>query len=107
MLSAETAAAVADMMRTVVDEGTGTGAQVSGYEISGKTGTAERAVEGTSGYQEGNYMSSFMGFASTTDARAMCYITLDGTAAGSDAATPVFKTIMETALPALGIKPTR
>ena len=107
VLSAETAAAVADMMRTVVDEGTGTGAQVSGYEISGKTGTAERAVEGTSGYQEGNYMSSFMGFASTTDARAMCYITLDGTAAGSDAATPVFKTIMETALPALGIMPTR
>lgn len=107
VLSAETAAAVADMMRTVVDEGTGTVAQVSGYEISGKTGTAERAVEGTSGYQEGNYMSSFMGFASTTDARAMCYITLDGTAAGSDAATPVFKTIMETALPALGIKPTR
>lgn len=107
VLSAETAAAVADMMRTVVDEGTGVGAQIAGYEISGKTGTAERAVEGTSGYQEGNYMSSFMGFASTTDARAMCYITLDGTTAGSDAATPVFKTIMETALPALGIKPTR
>lgn len=107
VLSAETASAVADMMLTVVDEGTGAGAQVAGYEISGKTGTAERAVEGTAGYQEGNYMSSFMGFASTHDARCMCYITLDGTMAGSDAATPVFKTIIETALPALGIKPTR
>lgn len=107
VLSAETAASVADMMLTVVDEGIGSGAQIAGYEISGKTGTAERAMEGVMGYQENNYMSSFLGFASTRDARAMCYITLDGTAAGSDAATPVFKTIMEAALPALGIKPTR
>ena len=48
-----------------------------------------------------------MGFVSTSDPRAMCYLTLYGTAAGYDAATPVFRTIMETALPALGIKPTR
>ena len=105
--SEEAAAQVADMMRTVVDEGTGEGAQIAGYEISGKTGTAERAVEGQSGYQKGNYMSSFMGFVSTSDPRVQCYITLDGTAAGSDAATPAFKTIMEAALPALGIDPTR
>lgn len=107
VVSEETARAVADMMRTVVDEGTGKLAQVVGYEVSGKTGTAERASEGQNGYLEDNYMSSFMGFVSTSDPRAMCYITLDGTAAGSDAATPVFRTIMETALPALGIKPTR
>lgn len=107
VVSEETARAVADMMRTVMDEGTGKLAQVVGYEVSGKTGTAERASEGQNGYLEDNYMSSFMGFVSTSDPRAMCYITLDGTAAGSDAATPVFRTIMETALPALGIKPTR
>ena len=107
VVSEETARAVADMMRTVVDEGTGKLAQIVGYEVSGKTGTAERAAEGQNGYLEDNYMSSFMGFVSTSDPRAMCYITLDGTAAGSDAATPVFRTIMETALPALGIKPTR
>ena len=107
VVSEETARAVADMMRTVVDEGMGKLAQVVGYEVSGKTGTAERASEGQNGYLEDNYMSSFMGFVSTSDPRAMCYITLAGTAAGSDAATPVFRTIMETALPALGIKPTR
>lgn len=107
VVSEETARAVADMMRTVMDEGTGKLAQVVGYEVSGKTGTAERASEGQNGYLEDNYMSSFMGFVSTSDPRVMCYITLDGTAAGSDAATPVFRTIMETALPALGIKPTR
>lgn len=107
VISAETAAAVADMMLTVVDEGTGSSAQVLGYEVSGKTGTAERAAEGAAGYQEGTFMASFLGFASSRDPRAMCYVTLDGTAAGSEAAAPVFRTIMEAALPTLGIKPTR
>ena len=50
-------------------------------------------------------MASFMGFVSTEDPRVMCYVTLDGTPQQSYAATPVFKKIMETALPALGIEP--
>ena len=92
----------------MVDEGTGKLAQVVGYEVSGQDRHGRSARRrARNGYLEDNYMSSFMGFVSTSDPRAMCYITLDGTAAGSDAATPVFRTIMETALPALGIKPTR
>ena len=106
VLSEETAASVADMMLTVVDEGTGVDVQIPGYEISGKTGTAERAGE-SGGYEEGNHMASFMGFVSTKDPRVMCYVTLDGTTATSHAATPVFRKVMEEALPALGIKPTR
>lgn len=106
VISESTAASLADMMLTVVDEGTGVDAQVPGYEISGKTGTAERAGE-DGGYEEGNHMASFMGFVSTEDPRVMCYVTLDGTAATSHAATPVFRKVMEEALPALGIKPTR
>lgn len=106
VLSEETAVSVADMMLTVVDEGTGVDAQIPGYEISGKTGTAERAGE-SGGYEEGNHMASFMGFVSTKDPRVMCYVTLDGTTATSHAATPVFRKVMEEALPALGIKPTR
>ena len=105
-ISEETAAQVADMMHTVVAEGTGEGAQIPGYEISGKTGTAERAGSDGTGYQAGNNMASFMGFVSTTDPRALCYITLDGTVYMSSAAMPAFKTIMETALPTLGIEPT-
>lgn len=106
-ISEQTAATVADFMLTVVDEGTGELAQVPGYEVSGKTGTAERAGDGSKGYQKGNNMASFIGFVSTHDPRVMCYVTLDGTTAQSYAATPVFKQVMETALPALGIKPTR
>lgn len=106
-MSEETAATLADMMRTVVDEGTGELAQISGYDVSGKTGTAERAGEDGTGYQKNNNMASFCGFVSTEDPRVMCYVTLDGTAAQSYAATPVFKAVMETALPTLGINPTR
>lgn len=103
---AEAARTVADMMRTVVDEGTGQEAAIKGYEISGKTGTAERAGE-SGGYEENNNMASFMGFVSTQDPRALCYITLDGTPNTSHAALPIFKKVMEAALPELGIKPTR
>lgn len=106
VLSEETAASVADMMLTVVDEGTGMDAQMPGYEVSGKTGTAERAGK-DGGYEEGNNMASFMGFVSTKDPRVLCYVTFDDTAAMSYAATPVFRKVMEEALPALGIKPTR
>ena len=105
-ISADAAAQVADMMRTVVEEGTGTLAQVPGYEVSGKTGTAERAGSDGDGYQAGNNMASFMGFVSTTDPRALCYVTLDGTARNSTAAQPAFRTVMEEALPDLGIEPT-
>ena len=77
---------------------------MEGYDISGKTGTAERAGE-SGGYEEGNNMASFMGFATTENPRVLCYVTLDGTPAMSYAATPVFKAVMEAALPALGIEP--
>lgn len=106
-MSEETAATLADMMRTVVDEGTGELAQIEGYDVSGKTGTAERAGEDGTGYQKNNNMASFCGFVSTEDPRVMCYVTLDGTAAQSYAATPVFKAVMEAALPTLGIERTR
>ena len=106
-ISEEAAVAVADMMRTVVDEGTGAGAQIAGYEVSGKTGTAQRAGEDGGGYATGKNMASFMGFISTNDPRVLCYVTMDGTHQSSGAATPIFKAVMGEALPALGIEPTR
>ena len=106
VISADAAAAVADMMLTVVDEGTGSGGQVEGYEVSGKTGTAQRADE-SGGYQEDSYMSSFMGFAPTSDPAVQVYVTLDGTAYNSSVAAPPFAAVMEASLQALGIRPDR
>lgn len=106
VLDEQTAEKVADMMLTVVDEGTGALGQVEGYEVSGKTGTAQRASE-EGGYQEDSYMASFMGFAPTSAPKAQVYVTLDGTAYNSSVAAGPFSTVMEAALDALGVKPTR
>ena len=98
---------VADMLRTVVEEGTGTAAAIDGYEVSGKTGTAERASEDGS-YEDDAFMSSFIGFAPTEDAQVLAYVGLNGTPYhGGSIAAPAFKTIMETALSTLGVPPTR
>ena len=106
-ISEEAAASVADMMRTVVDEGTGEAGQVEGYDVSGKTGTAQRAsAEG--GYEENNYMASFMGFAPTDDPQVLVYVTLDGTAgSGGGQAAPPFQKVMSQALDTLGVPKTR
>lgn len=103
-ISAEAAEQVASMMQTVVAEGTGSAAQIEGYTIAGKTGTAERATS-EGGYQENNNMASFLGFVSPKKPKAMVYVTLDGTAYTSSVAMPPFKTIMQSAIDSLGIKP--
>ena len=105
VFSKETVRQIADMMKTVVDEGTGTLGQVPGYDVSGKTGTAQRASE-DGGYQKDVYMSSFIGFAPTNDPQVMVYVTLDGTPYISTAAATPFATVMESALTILDIQPT-
>ena len=102
VISADAAADVVDMMVTVVEEGTGTEAQISGYEVAGKTGTAQIASS-SGGYQESTYMSSFMGFVNASDPRALCYVTLSGTSSSSHAAQPPFVSTMKTALTVLDV----
>ncbi len=107
IMGEDTAADVAEMMQGVVDDGTGRSAAISGYDVAGKTGTGER-VDQDGGYEEGLFMSSFIGFAPTEDARVLGYVCLDGTPYhGGDFAAPAFKTIMETALSTLRVAPTR
>ena len=105
-ISQEAADMVTSMMLTVVDEGTGSDAAIEGYDVAGKTGTAQRADE-SGGYSENSFMSSFLGFAPAQDPRVMVYVTLDGTPRSSSAAMPPFKSVMTTALDVLGVKPTR
>ena len=60
VISSATAAQVMDMMRQVATIGTGTAADIPGYSVAGKTGTAQ--IPGPGGYQAGKYVSSFLGF---------------------------------------------
>lgn len=105
-ISEDAAAQVISCMQTVVSEGTGVGGAVDGYDVAGKTGTAERADE-KGGYLKASYMSSFMGFAPAQAPKVLCYITLDGTPSGSDAAAVPFQVIMANALDVLGIPRTK
>ena len=105
-VSKDTADQVTDMMRTVVEEGTATEAQVDGYDIAGKTGTGEQASEDGSGYEEYKYVSSLIGFANADDPEVLVYVGLNGTPyLATYSAAPVFAEIMEEALADMGVEP--
>jgi cell division protein FtsI/penicillin-binding protein 2 len=106
VVSANTARQMTRILTSVVDSGTGVEAQVPGYRVAGKTGTAQKPLE-TGGY--GNeYIASFAGYAPATDPEIVIVISFDepsGTYGGVTAA-PTFSTIAEFALRRLGVPPT-
>ncbi|MDT7572669.1 MAG: hypothetical protein QOE05_2843 [Actinomycetota bacterium] len=110
VISPEVAATLRTMLEAVVSaEGTAPLAAVPGYRIAGKTGTAQRVVDGK--YAPGNYTSSFIGFAPADAPRLVTAVVLQGTGHGNpyyggSTAGPVFKQIMSFALGGLGIPPT-
>ena len=96
VVSPETAQAVTGMLQKVVTEGTGTKAQILGYPVAGKTGTAAKAP-----YDTGEYNASFAGFAPAGDPKLAAIVVMDspqGSIYGADAAAPVFQQIMQFAL---------
>lgn len=104
-VSKETADEVTDMMRTVVQEGTAEKAQVEGYDVAGKTGTAEYAENGS--YVEGEYLASLAGFAPADDPKVFVYVGLNKTPnLAATSAAPVFSAIMGEALTDMGVAPT-
>lgn len=105
-VSASTAAQVAEMMCSVVENGYGSTGRVEGYRVSAKTGTAERAADG-GGYLEGFYTVSFIGFAPTDDPQVLVYVLVDylPDATGSEAVGAPWAVIMQAALNKLQIPP--
>jgi cell division protein FtsI (penicillin-binding protein 3) len=108
VISARTAIAVRSMLELVVKAGgTAPRAQVMGYRIAGKTGTAHKA-EGR-GYSEDRYVSSFVGMAPASDPRLLVAVMIDepsdGQYYGGIVAAPVFSRVMTEALRMLSIAP--
>jgi cell division protein FtsI (penicillin-binding protein 3) len=107
VLKPETAKAVRKMLEMAVSAGgTAPRAQVAGYRVGGKTGTAHK-LEGR-GY--GNkYVSSFVGFAPASNPRLVIAVMIDEPSAGQyyggAVAAPVFSTVMGAALRMLGVPP--
>ncbi len=109
VVSPLTARQVSAMLRMAVQKGgTGARAEVAGYPVAGKTGTAQKVSKGSKTYTAGKYVSSFLGFAPYHDPQLCVMIVLDEPANsyyGGLVATPAFKEIMEQALPLLDIPP--
>ena len=93
-----------DIMRSVMELGTGKRGQVYGYDIAGKTGTGEQASGG--GYQEFNYVASLCGFANADDPEVLVYVGLNGTGYLAYAsAAEVFHNVMAEATTDLSVPP--
>lgn len=106
VISKETSDTLTDMMRTVMDSGTGMAGNVDGYDIAGKTGTGEQAAEDGSGYAKGKYLSSLIGFANADDPEVMVYVGLNGTdQLSSSSSAPAFGPILTEAMKDMGIQP--
>jgi cell division protein FtsI (penicillin-binding protein 3) len=96
------------MMESVVSsEGTAPLAQVKGYRVAGKTGTAHRIVDGQ--YQDDSYLSLFAGFAPVSNPRVAMVVVIDDPKGvdyyGGKVAAPVFSDVMNGALRLLEVAP--
>lgn len=110
VVSPDAAAQVTRMMEAVTaDDGTAPAAQIEGYRVAGKTGTAWRVDPDTGKYIRGQNTVSFVGFAPADKPRFLTYIVIDkppSNAGGGSLAGPVFHDIMSMALERFGVMPT-
>ncbi len=109
VVSDATAKSVTSMLEAVVRDGTGTLAQIPGYRVAGKTGTARKPAPGGTGYLDGKYMSSFAGFAPADRPEISALVMLDEPTPifGGLVAAPVFSELARAVLRELRIPPSR
>ena len=104
----ETAATLTDIMEHVVLDGTAKGARLVSYNVAGKTGTADKLVNGRySPYQQN---VSFVGFVPSRNPVLTVIVMVDSPRVGGDTggaiAAPIFKRIADASLRRLGVTPT-
>lgn len=110
VISEATSKEVAQVLKSVVASD-GTGARAStglGFEVAGKTGTAQKVDKDKGGYSKDKYVVSFLGFAPADDPHLAIFVMVDEPktgVAGGIAAAPVFREIVKETLPYLGVLP--
>jgi len=97
VLSEGTASELAEIFKRVVEEGTGLPARLEGFDIAGKTGTAQKFDEDLGGYSSAKHMASFVGFVPADDPIISMIVVLDEPKGlmqyGGQLAAPVFRDI--------------
>lgn len=92
------------MLKTVVTEGTGKAAAIEGYNVAGKTSTAEIYDEENGGYRKGVYNLAFTGFLADSSSQLVCFVGANEVPTDG-VVTPIFKDIMSTAIDRFNIYP--
>jgi len=107
VISPAVAAELRDMLRGVfADGGTASGAAIQGYDMAGKTGTAQIAVDGK--YSSTEFVASFIGMVPASNPKLVVAVVVDqpnGEIYGGSVAAPAFQTIVGWAVPYFGINP--
>ncbi|MDQ6750392.1 MAG: penicillin-binding protein 2 [Actinomycetota bacterium] len=109
VISPQVASSLRQMLQGVLAPG-GTASEVSipGYQLAGKTGTANKPDPISGGYSDTKFVASFVGFAPARDPRLLVAVMVDepqGETYGGAVAAPAFQKIASFALPYLGIAP--
>ena len=104
----KTAMMLTDIMEEVVKRGTGRSAAIPGYTVAGKTGTAEKLIDGV--YRAREHRASFVGFVPSRDPVFTILVLIDSPGGapntGGAVAAPVFQRVAEIALRYSGVSPT-
>ena len=108
LMSKQTSRQIRSMLRASSSEGSGIEAQIPGYVVAGKTGTAAKPDPVLGGYSTTKYVASFVGFAPAANPRFVVLVTVDepqGVIWGGTIAAPAFRDIAQFALQYLEVPP--
>jgi cell division protein FtsI/penicillin-binding protein 2 len=109
IITRRTARTLDRMLRGVVSpDGTGSLAQIEGYQVAGKTGTANKIDPETGEYSSSLYTSSFVGYVPANDPQLVISVVVDepgGAYYGGEVAAPAFEDIAAFSLQTLNIAP--
>jgi cell division protein FtsI (penicillin-binding protein 3) len=108
IISTAVAGELRNMLRGVfADGGTASGAAIPGFDLAGKTGTAEVAINGK--YSNSEFIASFIGMVPASDPKLVVAVVVNdpsnGTIYGGSVAAPAFQKIVGWAVPYFGINP--
>ncbi len=107
VISEESSKMVRYALESVVAHGSGRNAYIENYRVGGKTGTAQKVLNGA--YQAGNYILSFIGFMPADDPEIVVYVAVDHPVGvvqyGGTVSAPIAKSVLQTAIEVLDIDP--
>ena len=106
VISKKTSRQMMEILKFVVENGTGKKAAIDGFEVAGKTGTAQKYIRETKSYSKTEFISSFIGYAPADDPRLAILVMIDnpkGRHWGGVVAAPVFVKIAEKSLRHLNV----